>query len=109
MTDLAALQKEMAGLVMDFRLRVSPDAVARVERWGREGLLLVTEPDDGTRATRIQLAAAYAELDSGSIQGLEARAERWARDGWVPAEISEERRVGKECGYQCRSRWSPYH
>ena len=22
---------------------------------------------------------------------------------------SEERRVGKECGYQCRSRWSPYH
>ena len=20
-----------------------------------------------------------------------------------------ERRVGKECGYQCRSRWSPYH
>ena len=21
----------------------------------------------------------------------------------------EERRVGKECGYQCRSRWSPYH
>ena len=26
---------------------------------------------------------------------------KWAR--------SEERRVGKECGYQCRSRWSPYH
>ena len=25
------------------------------------------------------------------------------------AERSEERRVGKECGYQCRSRWSPYH
>ena len=22
---------------------------------------------------------------------------------------SEERRVGKECGCQCRSRWSPYH
>ena len=22
---------------------------------------------------------------------------------------SEERRVGKECGYQCISRWSPYH
>ena len=27
--------------------------------------------------------------------------------GW--AVRSEERRVGKECGYQCRSRWSPYH
>ena len=28
--------------------------------------------------------------------------------GW-PVARSEERRVGKECGYQCRSRWSPYH
>ena len=27
----------------------------------------------------------------------------------VPDKRSEERRVGKECGYQCRSRWSPYH
>ena len=25
------------------------------------------------------------------------------------AERSEERRVGKECLHQCRSRWSPYH
>ena len=24
-------------------------------------------------------------------------------------ERSEERRVGKECNGQCRSRWSPYH
>ena len=24
-------------------------------------------------------------------------------------ERSEERRVGKECSKQCRSRWSPYH
>ena len=24
-------------------------------------------------------------------------------------EISEERRVGKECTATCRSRWSPYH
>ena len=30
--------------------------------------------------------------------------------GLSDAEVrSEERRVGKECGYQCRSRWSPYH
>src|SRR3546814_16512939 len=26
-----------------------------------------------------------------------------------PAIRSEERRVGKECGSTCRSRWSPYH
>ena len=30
-------------------------------------------------------------------------------DGEMHAARSEERRVGKECGYQCRSRWSPYH
>ena len=27
----------------------------------------------------------------------------------VQVERSEERRVGKECTIQCRSRWSPYH
>src|SRR3546814_13111937 len=27
----------------------------------------------------------------------------------VPAQRSEERRVGKECVSTCRSRWSPYH
>ena len=27
----------------------------------------------------------------------------------VDAKRSEERRVGKECTIQCRSRWSPYH
>ena len=27
----------------------------------------------------------------------------------MDADRSEERRVGKECVTQCRSRWSPYH
>src|SRR3546814_14244242 len=27
----------------------------------------------------------------------------------LPPARSEERRVGKECGSTCRSRWSPYH
>src|SRR5213082_1673371 len=29
--------------------------------------------------------------------------------GRTPGPRSEERRVGKECLTQCRSRWSPYH
>ena len=33
--------------------------------------------------------------------------ERWLVDALVGR--SEERRVGKECTIQCRSRWSPYH
>ena len=32
----------------------------------------------------------------------------WCIDQGKPAR-SEERRVGKECVTQCRSRWSPYH
>ena len=31
------------------------------------------------------------------------------RGGVSPGPRSEERRVGKECMVQCRSRWSPYH
>ena len=31
------------------------------------------------------------------------------RPGYVGDVRSEERRVGKECTEQCRSRWSPYH
>ena len=30
-------------------------------------------------------------------------------NGQAPTDRSEERRVGKECVTQCRSRWSPYH
>ena len=39
--------------------------------------------------------------------------ESWKPKNWcfwtVVLERSEERRVGKECVCQCRSRWSPYH
>ena len=34
---------------------------------------------------------------------------RLADDGLPLVLRSEERRVGKECGLLCRSRWSPYH
>src|SRR3546814_7476560 len=39
---------------------------------------------------------------------LEAKGRRFftGHDG---GDRSEERRVGKECGSTCRSRWSPYH
>ena len=53
-------------------------------------------PDDRPRV------GAIANAVRGDIEG--ALAERGA-----VLRGSEERRVGKECGYQCRSRWSPYH
>ena len=36
-------------------------------------------------------------------------ADAFERKRVVVAARSEERRVGKECGLLCRSRWSPYH
>src|SRR3546814_4540031 len=33
----------------------------------------------------------------------------WTMSIGAPRLRSEERRVGKECGSTCRSRWSPYH
>src|SRR3546814_11643196 len=45
---------------------------------------------DGTRAT-VASATAFGQHQCGT-----------------PSR-SEERRVGKECGSTCRSRWSPYH
>ena len=40
------------------------------------------------------------------IRGTAADYDDWAAAGCAR---SEERRVGKECVFLCRSRWSPYH
>ena len=50
--------------------------------------------------------AAYLDF-VGVLKGI-AREERARRIAFV-VQRSEERRVGKECMVQCRSRWSPYH
>ena len=54
-----------------------------------EALLDALARSDGTRRDVV------AQLHALNTDGLLGRL--------------EERRVGKECGYQCRSRWSPYH
>ena len=53
--------------------------------------------DDATRLAAIARAAA-----SGADVALISR-------GGYGLTRSEERRVGKECMHECRSRWSPYH
>ena len=50
--------------------------------------------------------------DDGIVQavdGVSYTVERGQALGIVGESGSEERRVGKECKSQCRSRWSPYH
>ena len=43
------------------------------------------------------------------IVGVDAYVRRDKKSNAVVTGRSEERRVGKECTIQCRSRWSPYH
>src|SRR3546814_13548557 len=39
-------------------------------------------------------------------QKIQQQFNAWAKESGLPR--SDERRVGKECGSTCRSRWSPY-
>ena len=48
------------------------------------------------------------ELIEAAIQALRDGPHQYPPMLGLPAR-SEERRVGKECLTQCRSRWSPYH
>src|SRR3546814_19601392 len=53
----------------------------------------------------------FNELSPGeaSSPGYRHAVERQHTMPDLPYGRSEERRVGKECGSTCRSRWSPYH
>ena len=62
----------------------------------------LTEP--GRRVVRVCVG-----LSCRVRGGLDVLAACERRLGIVAGARSEERRVGKECTIQCRSRWSPYH
>ena len=69
----------------------------KVTRLGRDG-------GDASDADAVLLAVpSNAIADAlGKASGLDGKVV-------LDATRSEERRVGKECMVQCRSRWSPYH
>ena len=68
-----------------------------------------------TAAREVALQALYAWQLSGCDPLEEARSnEAYEKTEFLEELLrgvrrSEERRVGKECTIQCRSRWSPYH
>ena len=81
----------------------------------RHEMALAVEPD----TKRVRLAGGYLSYDRlivspgvdfqwEQVEGLPA-AKETVLHAWKAGPQTEERRVGKECGYQCRSRWSPYH
>ena len=51
----------------------------------------------------------FKEIDLKSVKASADAAAQWEARNSADAHRSEERRVGKECSKQCRSRWSPYH
>src|SRR3546814_10958916 len=88
------------------------DAVAEVhvlaDAWSRGDVAaLEREINEDVDA----VPAARAAIITGRNRAWAAWiAKRMERPGpLLVAGRSEERRVGKECGRTCRSRWSPYH
>src|SRR3546814_8118459 len=87
----------------------SSDLLGQVERLdaqpvARERHAPTATIPDGEREHAVET------LDAGRTPGVE----RLEHDlgiaaGEEPVARSEERRVGKECGSTCRSRWAPYH
>src|SRR3546814_19190751 len=95
-------------------LASSPRIVARVAPAGRH-LPYSHHVDDHTIATcdglLMQIIAMRGLLfETADTDAINYR--KRLRDAMLQANgssRSEERRVGKECGSTCRSRWSPYH
>ena len=94
------------------------DRKRREYEWYDWNSLLGVEPEHRGLVPEFMDGTSYFPSRAEIQQGLEAFAERGgvrvrSECRWESTRLeeggSEERRVGKECGYQCRSRWSPYH
>ena len=82
--------------------------VERLAAWAHEqGAIMVVDAAQAAPHRRIDVQALgcdFLAFSAHKMCGPTGVGALWGR-----RERSEERRVGKECGYQCRSRWSPYH
>src|SRR3546814_14206209 len=73
------------------------------------GMLVTLWLEGGARETRDADFLGFGEADEETLKQIFAEIMAVpAKDGLV-FDRSEERRVGKECGRTCRSRWSLYH
>ena len=79
------------------------------------GIILSPALGSVRRAGAAEVAAGHFPSDLVTVPGPPSRSAR--ESVWIESTIiasgasdrAEERRVGKECSQQCRSRWSPYH
>src|SRR3546814_9457469 len=89
--------------------RPDTDAVAEDAPGGATGNVLT-----GAGTTNTPGSADTPGADGAAVTGVAAGMSAAAVSGNFGAALggsyrTEERRVGKECGSKCRSRWSPYH
>ena len=90
-----------------------PNVLIRLAQGEAIGTTLLAETP--TLAARKQWLADHLQvrgkisLDAGAVKALAQEGKSLLPIGATASSRSEERRVGKECGYWCRSRWSPYH
>ena len=102
---LACLALALACPAAEARQAVAPARPGAVPAW--------------RQASRVAVVPVQGEIDAVTRASVERRVAEAAASGADAAVLeldtpggdlrSEERRVGKECLTQCRSRWSPYH
>ena len=104
-TPTGALRADPAGLMHSIlkRIATGPELskdISREEACAGMRLVLDAQVDPVQAGVFLIALRMKRETDDENRGVLEAIRE---------AMRSEERRVGKECNGQCRSRWSPYH
>lgn len=62
-----------------------------------------------TGSPEVQVAILTSRIQYLTEHLKEHKKDHHSRRGLLKLVRSEERRVGKECTLECRSRWSPYH
>src|SRR3546814_18572015 len=83
--------------------------------FARQRLVLLAQMRRQPRTDHEQQASEKRDLEQRALQQVpgvavgQHRSRGGARDMLDRALRSEERRVGKECGSTCRSRWTRYH
>src|SRR3546814_20874743 len=102
MTGIQALtekEKETLRLLVD-----GHDAKSMARHLG----LSVHTINERLRDARRQMSASSSREAARQLREIEGRHPEILRDKALGEARSEERRVGKESGSTCRSRWSPY-
>ena len=92
--ELGGAQAEIMNVIWDTQGATVPEIHAAINKQRKTGVAYTTV------LTLVQRLYARNLL----VREPEGRTFRYRA-----AQRSEERRVGKECKSQCRSRWSPYH